>query len=340
MERPESWEEETRREEIRYQRHGHWAGLVALFVGSITAGAAVFAAWQAAAAVSTAQEAVLRSSREQRLTNGIEAMGGDSPAQRIAGISLMRRSVSNELLRVTDPDTDDSDALDRDRKEAMAAYLATVDALENYVGQWRPARDRDEYDVPKDVFYAAKELNQLLDPDLGARVADMHGTVGVDLSLAQLTGVNWKGIDLSWLDGHWLPGIDLRAATLTKSRWGTSSLEDAHLQCANLEGASMANPDSTEEVLPGTSLLHADLRGANLTDADLRGADLRWARLGGADLTGVDLTGAMMWGADLTATTVEAGQLEGAHGVDHTTRAFGPARGSEAGSCIDRFGRT
>src|SRR4051794_11492227 len=121
------WDEETRRAEILNQRVGIVIGSLTLLAGIVTALAAVLAAKAAAQAVSAAQDAVLRASREQRFSSGVEAMGGDTPAQRIAGIGLLSRSVANELSRVYESrGSSDTVGWERDRRDVRATYLSTV----------------------------------------------------------------------------------------------------------------------------------------------------------------------------------------------------------------------
>ncbi len=101
----------------------------------------------------------------------------------------------------------------------------------------------------------------------------MSNTYTLDLSAAQLQGVN-------------LIAMDLTGANLTASDLRDSQLNRAVLIRANLRGAD---------------LIGADLRGALLLGADLQSADLRDAKLGAANLLGANLRGADLRGADLRA---------------------------------------
>lgn len=315
-----------RDKEIRYTRRGFWLNSIAVFLGLLTALAAVFAALQAARAVSAGQASAERQAREQRLANSVQALGGSKAAQRIAGVSMMTHSVTEELHRVTARDTGLSGSeLASRRDDAEGAYLSVLDALENYVGGWRSSstltagpepsppstpKGRDtprtgaDYSVPRDVIYAAGSLKALLGSDVqsAARRLDLHPSI--DLAAASLWGASLPGFDAGWLAGHWFRGIDLRGATLTGSTWGTSYLGNAKLQCAELGHASFVAPHSDGTGLePGADLEGADLRGANLRYVDLRGADLRnvnfrGARMLGAHLRGADITGADFRGSD------------------------------------------
>jgi uncharacterized protein YjbI with pentapeptide repeats len=117
--------------------------------------------------------------------------------------------------------------------------------------------------------------------------------LGVDLSNVELWGQPWSGVRFDWLGGHYLVGIDLRSADLRKSRWGTTDLTGAYLQCADLSGADLRH----------TILTGADLRGANMTGADLRGANVSGADFEGAKLTDVKLSGAVGTATGLNAPT-------------------------------------
>ena len=321
------WNEATRRAEIKNQRWGIGIGALTLIAALLTAIAAVLAAKAATEAVSTAQDAVLRASREQRLSSGIESMGGDTSAQRIAGIGLLTRSVANEMRRVegTKESADDED-WERDRREVNASYIATMNALENYIGSWRgPAGDAGAvappsgretptsnqivgYVVPKDVIYAANEVRALTGEDVEKSAESLDLTPSIDLSAAPLSGLPLTGLDVSWLGTFYAPGIDLRQASLANTTWGKAAkLMGGHLQCARLTDA--------------------DLSGANLQDADLRGADL----------TGADLEDTIVTGAKLRGAVLSPEQLEEAEGGDHVGGADGLGEGPDP-DCMEHYG--
>jgi len=311
--------------EIGFTRRGLWLNSFAVFLGLLTALAAVFAALQAARAVSAGQQSAERQAREQRLANSVQALGGSNAAQRIAGVSLMTHSVTEELDRVTARDTGLSGReLSSRRDDAKGAYLSVLDALENYVGGWRPTprraagpREGADYSVPRDVIYAVGSLKVLLGPSMqrDARRLGLHP--GIDLAAASLWGTPLAGFDAGWLAGHWFRSIDLRGATLTKSTWGTSNLTFAKLQCADLSGASFAAPDpDATGSQPGADLEGADLRGANLQYVDLRGANLRDVNFRGARMRGVHLRGADVTGADFRGSDHPDVRFDRSIGVD------------------------
>jgi hypothetical protein len=255
---------------------------------------AAIGALYAAKAVNTAAEGIERQANADRLSTAISAIGGEQPAERVAGFGLLRRHVQYRLT--TSKNTED-------RLDAYDLYTNALDVLENYLRN--PADAAAELtaeptkltaeptkptaqsaglgfgrpNIPYDNKYAARELQNLL--RLKPQVQKLYNSFevkppapGVDLANVQLAEQSWAGIDFGWLGGHYFPGIDLRGANLTRSIWGASWLVGAHLQCANLEGA--------------------DLRGANLKGANLSGAYLKGTDFTGANLEGIKLKGATL----------------------------------------------
>jgi uncharacterized protein YjbI with pentapeptide repeats len=91
----------------------------------------------------------------------------------------------------------------------------------------------------------------------------------LDISGAELYGMNLPELDISGFTAFYLRRVDLRTANLIDASFNGADLSGAYLQCANLSGAK--------------------LRGADLSGADLRGASVQ-----GADLTGALTTGAKL----------------------------------------------
>jgi uncharacterized protein YjbI with pentapeptide repeats len=344
---------QLRREEVGHQHRGVVMATAATVISLVIAVAAVVASVAAYEAANTASEAVDKSTREQRISTGIEAMGADSPAQRIAGIGLLGRSVAGEVDRVRDGDPDDP--LTDEQRDARSAYLATVDALENYIGAWHTAasaprvesarvatdpparppgqqrpgsrsaqgRDGRTTDLassaeavyaPKDVFYAFNELLRLIDTERSDAVRNIQAVPGVDLRNARIPGVFAEGMDVSWLTLS-APGVDLRAARLKETRWGTADLSSARLACARMFGARLGGEGDGEAETAGADLSGADLRGANLTEADLRGVLLTDADLRASDLRRADLRGADLTGARLARANLQGAEREGTIGL-------------------------
>jgi uncharacterized protein YjbI with pentapeptide repeats len=199
-----------------------------------------------------------------------------------------------------------------DRDEAVATYLSTLRVMEIYVGAWHDGSDEvdppSNYTVPKDVIYGVNELRQLLDRKYRDHLEqsvdgkDEPLRVTMDLAGARLRGLYMRGFDVGWLYKAYMPGIDLRRATLVNSNW----------ECATLSGATF----SAETPARRTQMNDAILRGADLADADLRNVDLTGADLQEADLTGAKLDGAILTDANLFGATYTEQQLSTAVGTD------------------------
>lgn len=148
------------------------------------------------------------------------------------------------------------------------------------------------------------------------------------LAGARLSGVAWRGVDLSLarlvgaqLDAANLTGAKLMRADLRSCKLRSALLRDARLSDANLYGADLRRADLTGILARsatfcwarlGAACLHlamlgdADFTGADLRRADLRDADLscavfRGAKVAGADFRGSDLRGAVFFHAALRA---------------------------------------
>jgi uncharacterized protein YjbI with pentapeptide repeats len=106
---------------------------------------------------------------------------------------------------------------------------------------------------------------------MGPKVEALNAGPGLFLNLtdAELYGLNLPELNISGFPFVFLRGVDLRTANLEHARLEAADLSGAYLQCANLSGA-------------------------NLRDANLSGADLRGASVQGADLTGALMTGAKL----------------------------------------------
>jgi uncharacterized protein YjbI with pentapeptide repeats len=257
--------------EYRLRKHeirSGWVSVVVQFlVAAVALGTVVIAlrATNAAReAVDTAREGIERQATEARLSTAIGAIGGDQPGGRVGGLALLRRHVDNQLS-AANSDEEGSE----EKRLAALLYTAALDVLENYLRNPPddPVSGGLGYgvpNVPSDNVYAAEELQGMMTLRSKVKALDTDSFVGVDLAKVQLRGQPWEGVDFSWLDGHYFLGIDLRGANLRNSIWGTSSLQDAFLQCADLDGAKLI----------GTDLRGADLRGANISGADFTGAQL------------------------------------------------------------------
>lgn len=259
-------EAERKTDELKWRKSEVWSGWASVLVQGLVALAALGAVLIAIRATDAAREAVdatrdgiERQANEDRLSTAIQAIGADQPGERVGGLALLRRHVGSQLSAAIDEEGSDEDA--------ALLYTTALDVLENYLRN-PPDNPTDgglgygTPDVPVDNVYAANELEGMVSMRSKVEALDIDPDTGVDLANVQLRGQPWQGINFSWLDGHYFAGIDLRGANLRSSIWGTSSLEKAFLQCADLDGATFN----------GTDLSGADLRGANISEANLTGA--------------------------------------------------------------------
>ena len=305
----------TARRTLRLQGRMSRMQAVVTVAAVVASSAAAFAALQARNAVEAAEKGSIQQADENQLSTAITAIGGGTATERVAGFTLLRWNVTN----IVESAAHMGDSTDR--AHAYALYATALDVLANYLrgasiatvvatpsasstpastaagvtspspastsnfglGYGTPSSPRDRTVPGPDAYYAADALQELLslESEVKQLKEDAAADLGVDLTNVELWGQRWQGVRFNWLGGHYFPGIDLRAADLIDSHWGTSSLAGAYLQCADLSGAD----------LRGTNLTNADLRGANLTGADLQGAIVKGARFEGAILTGVSTSG-------------------------------------------------
>ena len=108
----------------------------------------------------------------------------------------------------------------------------------------------------------------------------------IDLTYAELSGLNMRGADLS--------DAKLAHAILRDADLSDTVLSDADLRNVDLRGADLEHCYLENAKLDG-----ADLRKAYLRSANLRDTQLRNGKVAGADLTNVDLTDAALAGTDL-----------------------------------------
>ena len=144
---------------------------------------------------------------------------------------------------------------------------------------------------------------------------------GANLRFAQLQGADLSNAKLQGADlGSWalaLAGEDFDEGTvlggpahLEGANLSGASLQDAKLRFAHLDGA-----DLHFAVLDDADLHFAQLRAANLSDAQLRAANLSGARLQAANLSsarlaGADLSDAQLQGADLSGAGLQGANLQ------------------------------
>jgi hypothetical protein len=105
--------------------------------------------------------------------------------------------------------------------------------------------------------------------------------VGIDLSKADLIGINFQHADME--------SADLTLSYLTRVNFQQTNLAKAQLAGANLNQANLTKANLSDANLHGASLQGTDLRSAVLTLADLMDANLLEADLRNADLSGANL---------------------------------------------------
>jgi len=156
----------------------------------------------------------------------------------------------------------------------------------------------------------------------------------IDLSWTRLNGTDLSGINLSgailenciW-HGCNFSNSRLRDTIMRNSRMGTfpylydstrSLFDEADLQGANLQGATLYNTSFRGANLGQTNLREAylgraDFSGANLQGAILQKASLHDAYASGLELAGVNLSEASLANADFRKANLEHAQLSAAN---------------------------
>jgi hypothetical protein len=272
---PGGWkrnEENYRREEVTSQKR---TSTTQVIITGVTVVATVVAIFTAAFAViqsrnslTVAEQGIERQGDESRLTTAVTAIGGQTPAERVAGVELLWREVDERLTAAASTPLNSWD-----RQDARGLYMSALIILSDFIPRAQPGANTP-CALPRqvDVQYAADELKQLLDAKAGFMALKPGSPPpAVDLSYAELCDQSWPGVSFEGLSAAWLPGIDLRGSNLQGSLWGTAFLGGAQLQCADLRNADLSH----------ASLEGADLRGANLAGALLPG-NLRTSQLIGA----------------------------------------------------------
>jgi uncharacterized protein YjbI with pentapeptide repeats len=128
---------------------------------------------------------------------------------------------------------------------------------------------------------------------------------------ANLTRVDLRGANLSYsslanaelldarLDGVSFYGAHAEYASLVRGNLEKADMREAHLEGANLDSADLQQAYLWSTKLSGAHLQNAQLATAIFIDADLQGADLRGAHFNGTVLNGANLQDANLDGADL-----------------------------------------
>ena len=172
-------------------------------------------------------------------------------------------------------------------------------------------------------IWASKDLGKVLDPlDSGDKIVvqaaltvirrrrnDVDEKGRVDLSYSNLRETDLSGLhaESANFDGACMYKTKLSDARAPKATFIESTLQEADLGRAVLDGSYFSNAKLHETiflwaslrdttfngaVLSKADLRYADLQGAILQDADLEGAQLQWANLRGVNLHAKNISGA------------------------------------------------
>lgn len=222
---------------------------VALALTAFATAIAAYAAWQAGQAIRDSQKIASDQASENRFTSAISSIGGKTPTEQVAGLTLLRRAVKMQISTAMSNPGDHQEA-----RDAYDEYSTALDIIPAYLHETtKPGKNPS---IAAD--YAAIELEMII--KMGPNADQFGRTHGnIDLSSVGLAGVDWPSVNFNPLGNEWMPKIDLRGADLAKSHWGHAYLAKAHLQCADLRHADLS---------------HATLDKANLSGADLTGAKL------------------------------------------------------------------
>jgi uncharacterized protein YjbI with pentapeptide repeats len=137
---------------------------------------------------------------------------------------------------------------------------------------------------------------------------------GLDLSIQNLSGVDFNGADLSETDFRDtdLSGANLSGANLSKANLYNTNLYGANLEKANLTETYAREANLSKANLSGAICLRANFRGALLGGANLQRVDMDSANLKTADLRQANLRECYMKDTDVGSTKMEDAILTGA----------------------------
>lgn len=267
---PDDWkpgEKELRIKEVATQRRMSWVQILVATAGLLASAAAIGAVLVAYKTVNVAQQGIQRQADENRLATAVTAIGGKTAAERVAGVTLLRRHVDERLAAAasTDPNS-------QDRRDAYGLYTNALVILANYLrGVPLTYKKPCPSPMPLDDQYAAKELKNLLDMKATVLALKVGSPPTLDLSSVELCSQHWVDIRFDWLAAAYLWRINLTGSNLANSHWGHAYLVGAQLECANLSGADLSQ----------TTMTAANLRGANLYGTKLP-KNIKSAQLVGA----------------------------------------------------------
>ena len=123
---------------------------IALFLASIATVAAAMVAWAATSAVRSSQRTAAQQQTEDRLQTAVTAIGDNSPAEQVARLTVLRRSVEAQVnTALSDPST---------RQDATDAYATSLEVI----GVYLRITTTFGKNPPIQAVYAADELRDIL----------------------------------------------------------------------------------------------------------------------------------------------------------------------------------
>jgi uncharacterized protein YjbI with pentapeptide repeats len=187
--------------------------------------------------------------------------------------------------------------------QAYGVFLAGAHLFRaNFQGAFMSEADFRGADLGQaNLKYAVLDRAQMNRANLDRAALDGANLTRVDLRGANLsysTLANAELIDAR-LDGVSFYGAHAENASLVRGNLEKADMREAHLEGANLDSADLQQAYLWSSKLSGAHLQNAQLATAIFIDADLQGADLRGAHFNGTVLNGANLQDATLDGADL-----------------------------------------
>jgi uncharacterized protein YjbI with pentapeptide repeats len=186
-----------------------------------------------------------------------------SDRQRLEDREIARAQREQDLrMAEQQRSTDNEIALNREREEALQAYLSTMTEL---------ILGHDLADAKVAAIAQARTISLLSRLDGNRRSAVLEFLVEAGLVAAEKPTIRLSGADLSNMQGvrFAMTGVSLSGANLSKSRLAHASIRSSDLRYADL----------TEVDLSDADLFNTDLCGANLWRTDFSRAILVGANL-------------------------------------------------------------
>jgi uncharacterized protein YjbI with pentapeptide repeats len=187
--------------------------------------------------------------------------------------------------------------------QAYGIFLAGAHLFRaNFQGAFMSEADFRGADLGQaNMKYAVLDRAQMNHANLDRASLDGANLTRVDLRGANLSYSSLANAELldARLDGVSFYGAHAENASLVRGNLEKADMREAHLDGANLDSADLQQAYLWSTKLSGAHLQNAQLATAIFIDADLQGADLRGAHFNGTVLNGANLTDANLDGADL-----------------------------------------